>query len=164
MARCCRCYKQPKDFDDDWTYEKDVNEQLGCYWECISGLDQKRWFTRETHQRKNLGIKFVTDKNYELLRSAKRGKKCISNICNYDVLTNIRYIDQLYYTQMGQRTENESSDMVVRLFYLGQPKVKVAHESSESDSEAMDTDERGDVRARIQTSKDMARHLAEAHT
>ena len=53
---------------------------------------------------------------------------------------------------MGQRTENESSDMVVRLFYLGQPKIKVAQEASESDSEAMDTDERGEVRVRIRTS------------
>ena len=26
VARCCRCYKQLKDFDDDWTYTKDVNE------------------------------------------------------------------------------------------------------------------------------------------
>lgn len=88
---------------DNWTYLEDVNEQLGCYWEAISGIDQKRWFTRETHQRKNLGIKFLTDENYELLRTSKRGKKCISNICSYDILTNIRYIDRLYYTQFGQR-------------------------------------------------------------
>jgi hypothetical protein len=28
-----------KDFDEDWMYEKDINEELGCYWECITGLD-----------------------------------------------------------------------------------------------------------------------------
>ena len=60
MLKFCKCYKQPDDFDDDWTYKKFVNEQLGSYWECISGLDQKRWFTRETHHRKNLGIEFLT--------------------------------------------------------------------------------------------------------
>lgn len=54
--------------------------------------------------------------------------------------------------------------MVVRLFYLGQPKIKVAQEASESDSEAMDTDERGEVRVRIRTSAEQARHLADAHS
>ena len=42
LQRCSRklgLYKQMKDFDENWQYEKDINEELGCYWECIPGLD-----------------------------------------------------------------------------------------------------------------------------
>lgn len=111
-----------KDFDEDWMYEKDINEELGCYWECITGLDQKRWFARETHHRHNLGVKVLSDESYECLKKSIRGPKFIQNLPNYDILTSIRYIDAFYYTQIGQRQEDESSDMVVRLLSLGLPK------------------------------------------
>ena len=39
MALFCKRYKKLDDFDDDWTYRKVFNEKLGCYWNCISGLD-----------------------------------------------------------------------------------------------------------------------------
>ena len=114
-----------KDFDENWVYKRDINEDLGCYWNCIKGLDQKRWFARETHHRYHLGIKVLTDDNYECLRTAQRGPKYIQNLPNYDILTSIRYIDAFYYTQIGHRHEDESSDMVVRLLSLGLPKYAI---------------------------------------
>lgn len=32
-------YKKVEDFDDNWDYTEDVDEQLGSYWKCLSGLD-----------------------------------------------------------------------------------------------------------------------------
>ena len=108
------------------------------------------------------------------MKHSKRKNKFISNICNYDVLTNIRYIDRFYYTQFGLRIENESSDMVVKLLYLGQPRLKHQHvhhhkhhhgidEECSSDSQALSDDEIEEVRAKIKTDPNMARHLAYAH-
>ena len=80
LQRCSRklgLYTQLKDFDENWEYQKDINEELGCYWECITGLDQKRWFARETHHREALGVKLLSDENYQCLKTSKRGKKYI---------------------------------------------------------------------------------------
>jgi len=38
-----------------------LNENLGNYWQCIIGQEQKRWFTKETHLRKELNIKQMDD-------------------------------------------------------------------------------------------------------
>ena len=73
LSYIIRAYNKVEHFNDDWEYLKDVDEQLGSYWRCLNGLDQKRWFTRELHQRNNLGFKFLDDGNLESLRTAKRG-------------------------------------------------------------------------------------------
>jgi hypothetical protein len=64
---------------------------------------------------------------------------------------------------MGQRIENESSDMVVKLLFLGQPRLKVAtqqksHDDS-TDSQALDTDEGEYVKSKIQTDFNLVKHL-----
>lgn len=63
-----------------------VDENLGKYWQCISGQDQKRWFTKESHLRKQLNIRQLDDENYEQLQTQKRGKHFICNTINYDLL------------------------------------------------------------------------------
>ena len=35
--------------DNDWNFLIDVDEQLGTYWTCLRGQDQKRWFVKEAH-------------------------------------------------------------------------------------------------------------------
>jgi hypothetical protein len=38
-----------------------VNENLDSYWMCLNGLEQKRWFTKELHLRKELNLKTMSD-------------------------------------------------------------------------------------------------------
>ena len=52
-------------------------------------------------------IQTLDDDNLQLLRTSNRGKKCISNIINYDILNNFRYSDLFFYTQLDQRIEND---------------------------------------------------------
>lgn len=59
----------------------------------------------------------------ERLRTGKRGEKYLMNIPNYDILSNYRYCDQFFYMQMDRRVENESSDFVTQVLYLGEDRV-----------------------------------------
>jgi len=101
----------------------DIDENLGSYWECLTGTDQKRWFTKECHLQKRLNISTVDRIGFESLRTRNRKKKYISNICNYDILQNLGYADQFFYSQMAIRKENETSDFISRLIYLGEDRV-----------------------------------------
>ena len=83
--------------DDEWNFLLDIDEGLGTYWECIRGQDQKRWFVKEAHHYTKLKIRTIDTDAYENLRTTKRGKKYISNIYNYDILTNFRYADEFFY-------------------------------------------------------------------
>jgi hypothetical protein len=47
--------------DGDWNIVESINENLGCYWECLQGIYQKRWFTKELYNRKNLNKKTLED-------------------------------------------------------------------------------------------------------
>lgn len=65
-----------------------------------------------------------------------RGDKCINNTCNYDILSNERYIDAFFYTQMERRTLkflNESSDTVAKLLYIGEEKIANIHKVEEEE-------------------------------
>lgn len=44
-----KIYKKIKGMDKDWNITANIDENLGKYWECIPGMKQKRWFTKETH-------------------------------------------------------------------------------------------------------------------
>lgn len=91
--------------DDDCNLKIDVDENLGNYWKCLSGIDQKRWFTKEIHLRKTLKIRTLDDYNLSLLSHSLRGHKTISNLCNYDILSNDRYADAFFYTKMECRAQ-----------------------------------------------------------
>jgi len=58
------------------------------------------------------------------LRTSKRAKKRITNIFNYDLLTNFRYADEFFYTQMAMREpEDTGSDYISKVLYLGAEKA-----------------------------------------
>ena len=97
-----------------------IDENLDSYWQCLPGQDQKRWFTKESHLRKQLNIKQLDDANFEKLRTTKRRKQYISNVVNYDILFCLDYADKLFYTHMGRRVENETSDAICQLLYQGE--------------------------------------------
>ena len=108
----------------------DVNEKLGNYWKCLSGIDQKRWFTKELYLREELKIKTLDDYNMSLISLGQRGEKCISGICNYDILRNERQADVFFYTPMEKRFQQfqfESSDIVAKIIYLGEEKIIDIH-------------------------------------
>jgi len=110
--------------DQRWNFLIDIDENLGSYWECLRGMDQKRWFAKEAHHVKNLSIRTVDVEAYEHLRCSRRAKKFIGNIYNYDILTNFRYADEFFYTQLSMREKgDEASDFVSRVIYLGEEKV-----------------------------------------
>ena len=46
-----RISRLPKNFDINWDYTAAMNENLGMYWECLSGLEQKRWYAKEIHNQ-----------------------------------------------------------------------------------------------------------------
>ena len=84
-----------------------VDEKLDPFWNSINGLEQKRWFAKETYFRKNYNIKTIDDRAYESLKNAKRGDQVIFDAINYDILSNLRYADQFFYTQLDKRGDNE---------------------------------------------------------
>ena len=132
--------------DDDFNLKVDLNENLGNYWKCISGIDQKRWFTKEIYLRSKLKIRTIDDMNLTLMGNTGRDEKCITNTCNYDILQNEKYADAFFYTQMERRTLKflfESSDIVSKLIYLGEEKIVDIHNRGHevSDDESSSNDE-----------------------
>jgi hypothetical protein len=83
-----KLFKQVKGMDENWNITFEIDENLGRYWECLPGLKQKRWFAKETHLREHVKIKTLNDQSLELLRTSTRGPKVMSNIINYDTLSN----------------------------------------------------------------------------
>ena len=68
-----------------------------------------------------------------MLRTSKRGKKHISNIFNYDILTNYRYADEFFYTQMAMREPGDlGSDYISRVIYLGAEKATAPNPALQS--------------------------------
>ena len=84
--------------DDEWNFLPDVDEQLGEYWECLRGMDQKRWYLKEAYLQRDMCIRTMDDQGLKKLRTSNRAKKFISNIFSYDILMNFRYADAFFYT------------------------------------------------------------------
>ena len=80
-----------------------MNEHIGNYYECLSGLDQKRLFTREVHARSNLKIKTMSNENLAILCQSQRSYKQIKGSATYDVTNNVNYTDKIFYTLMEKR-------------------------------------------------------------
>mmetsp|Transcript_10117 Transcript_10117/g.15446 ORF Transcript_10117/g.15446 Transcript_10117/m.15446 type:complete len:271 (-) Transcript_10117:36-848(-) len=115
-----------KYFDSNWHFVASVDEKLGNYWRCLSGLDQKQWYTRETYLQNKLKIRTLDDYNFAQLGSYQRGDKCITSVCNYDIIQNPFYADSFFYTKMTRRRQqflHETSDVVSRVLNLGEERV-----------------------------------------
>jgi len=102
--------------------EDDINidEALGHYSECLSGIDQKRWYCQEQYNRKYLGIETMDHEQLYLLQTCKRQDRLMMNIPNYDIMSNIRYCDSFNFTQLDRRFENSSSDFVSQIIQVGE--------------------------------------------
>lgn len=67
ILTCLRLLEKPAAMDLECNLAVDVNENLGNYWKCLSGIDQKRWFTKELYLREVLKIKTLDDYNMSLI-------------------------------------------------------------------------------------------------
>ena len=65
-----KCGKSKKD-------EFHIDENIGKFFNSISGLDQKLWYTNECYHRKLVGQKTISDENLEKLRTYKKENKVI---------------------------------------------------------------------------------------
>lgn len=79
-----------------------------------------RWFAKEVYLNKILKIQTISSGSLEKLRLSKRGSRFISNIINYDILSNQRYVDDFSYITMDQREEHKSSDFISKCLYIGE--------------------------------------------
>jgi len=125
LGECFGCFREviingQLVVDDDWNFLPDVDDELGEYWQCITGMEQKRWYLKEAYLQKDLATRTLDNTNFEKLRSTKRGKKFISNIPTYDILGNYRYADAFFYTPLAIRQENTTSDYVSKIIYMGE--------------------------------------------
>lgn len=63
-------------------------------------------------------MSLIDDDALQQLRTRKRSGKLITNIHNYDILSNFRYADEFMYTDMERRTENLASDLVTQIIHF----------------------------------------------
>jgi hypothetical protein len=114
-------FKYVDGIDLDYNILLKVDENLGCFWNCIKGQQQLRWYARELHSIASLNIISVNENSLEKLRTSKRTEKIILNrTINYDILEDWSYIDKFFYTQMDRRIENATGDFVTKCLYLGE--------------------------------------------
>lgn len=91
----------------EWLGFTRVNDDMGHllhlnvdYWSSISGIQQKRWFTKELHFRNELGISLNDDAAFEKLRTTKASRNPITNNYSYDILVEEMYADAFMYTSV----------------------------------------------------------------
>ena len=73
--------------------EIDWNEGLPNFFASIPGHLQKQWYTQELYDRKVLGIKNLSNSQFDRLRTTKRacgGRTLAAGYC-YDLLTMEKY-------------------------------------------------------------------------
>ena len=79
---------------------EDVKEPIGCYWQSLTGVDQKIWYASEIYSKFRFGISSVEEDALEQLRTKDRRKapkindmkpQFIEGDCRYDMLTNVNY-------------------------------------------------------------------------
>jgi len=100
-----------------------IDENLGHFSQCLSGIDQKRWFADAMYLRNNLHIKTLDDEQIKLVQREKRQDRLIMNTPNYNLLANVNYAEKFQYVQVDQRFENASSDFVAQIVNLAEERV-----------------------------------------
>lgn len=100
--------KSDKHLKYKWEEDCNLDEDLGTYWESISGSEQKVMYATEVYYRNNFGIKAYTDEAFEKLRTTKnRGfTKVITSTPSYYIFDNKFYQDHLQYIPMHYRDED----------------------------------------------------------
>lgn len=104
----------------NWELELQIDENLGAYWTNLTGIAQMRTFVQELYNQRKLKVRTMDDRTLEKLRSSKREDKVIESVHNYDPLHNKRFSDQLFYSEIYNRTENQTSDFTTKALYVGE--------------------------------------------
>lgn len=118
---------------------EDVKENIGSYWDSLTGDDQKIWYTSECYSSRMYGITSVSPDGIEQLRTRDRRKapkinvsrpgekerlvkaKYIEGDSRYEILSSITYQQEFQYISIEQRNEPEDyqlSDMIMRALNL----------------------------------------------
>lgn len=100
-----------------WDEDFNLNEDLGTYWESLSGSNQKVMYATEVYYRNMFQIKTISDEALENLRKTKnRGfNQVITSAPSYYIFDNKFYQDHLQYVPMNYRDEdidNQISDPI----------------------------------------------------
>lgn len=82
-----------------------MNENLGDFWECLSGIDQKKWFAMELHHQDKLRQRTLSAEQLRALGQSRRKDKLINSLCNYHILENQKYADMFFYTPIDRRED-----------------------------------------------------------
>jgi len=98
-----------------------VNEKIGSYFECVPVGLRKLWFAETLHNTRNLGIDTMGDWAIEKLSTAKGGWRVIKNAPNYEILSNMKYVQAFQFvpidmTDLAQ--EVEISDTLLKVLYM----------------------------------------------
>ena len=105
--------------------EVSVNENLGNFWNCISGIDQKKWYATELHHQKKLRLLTLNENQMKKLSESSRGETLISGNCSYHILDNSKYTDWFFYTPVDRKVQSQkTSDMVAMLLLIGEDKIR----------------------------------------
>lgn len=118
-------FKKFSRLDDNWQFVK-VNENIGNYYQSLSGLDQKRLYCREIHTRHSLNMKTMSNENLAILGSCSRAHQQIKGCVTYDVINNLNYTDKIFYTLMEKRNIaflTETSDHIFKILYMGEEMI-----------------------------------------
>lgn len=105
--------------------EVSVNENLGNFWNCISGIDQKKWYATELYHQKKLRLLTLNEDQMKCLSQSQRGEKLINSNCSYHILDNSKYCDWFFYTPVDRKVQSQkTSDMVAMLLLIGEDKIR----------------------------------------
>lgn len=82
-----RIYRRLKKINEDF---EDLSLDIQPFFECISGLEQKKWYAMALHQQQQLHLATMEPNQLELLRTSNlmSRKVVINGIPNYEITSN----------------------------------------------------------------------------
>lgn len=89
---------------------KNALVELPSYFEVLSAIEQKRWFTQILHMERALGIIRSNEYLKEKLKKTKNDPDrtfVIHGLCNYDLIKNERYQHLFQYIPIEFRSPDE---------------------------------------------------------
>ena len=71
-----------------------IDEGLGDFNNCLKGIDLKKWYAEELYNKNKLNVHILDDKQLEMIRTGKRGRRHLINTPNYNILSNTIYAEK----------------------------------------------------------------------
>lgn len=90
------------------------------YWNCLKGIDQKRWFTNEAQLQYEFKMRTLDDDQLAMLQTSKRSNFYISGICNYSILSNPKYQNMFLFAPIELRTKNSFCNLVSQVIHISE--------------------------------------------